>query len=208
MDLCTVQSCRKTNLPVAFDVIVLWWLKDGEGFKVWLEVWGWKNNRKLLKCDSSAFTTLHLNIWCETAALTKPPPTKSSETCSFSSADSLHGRAFYLNSLPPDIPRTDPQKLISPDSWKSLTRLILNSTPSFDWPIGLVDLVSSLWRISTRILADQLLRPGTWTGLHCECSNRVFHLDVSTACFLKVGARAIQSGSVCDGETSPSLRLL
>lgn len=60
----------------------------------------------------------------------------------------------------------------------------------------------SILLISTQILSDQLLCPGTWPGLHSECNNCFFHLDVSTTSSLKVDAIVIQSGSVCHGETS------
>lgn len=115
------------------------------------------------------------------------------------SADLCHSGAVDLNF---DLTCLDPQKLISLDSWKSLTMPILNSTSSFARPIGLLDLVSLLLANIHRILSHQLLCPGTRTRLHWECSNCFFHLDVSTTSFLKVAARVIQSGGVCDGETS------
>lgn len=54
------------------------------------------------------------------------------------SADLCHSGGVDLNF---DLTCLDPQKLISLDSLRSLTMPILNSKSSFDWPIGLLDLV-------------------------------------------------------------------
>lgn len=59
--------------------------------------------------------------------------------------------------------------------------------------LGSSILFPSFSLISTRILSDQLLCPGTWAGLHCDCSNGFSHLDVTSTSPLKVAVIVIQS---------------
>lgn len=99
-----------------------------------------------------------------------------------------------------------PQKLIPLGSWKSLTIPILNSTSSFDWPIG-------LWGLVPLHLPDIHPNPLRSTRVSGDLDSLrmqqllPFHLDLSTTGSLKVDVTVMQPGRVYQVRTRPSKSL-